>query len=253
MTQQETAKQGALRTAFDKAYGFDFRRHLASPVRQFIITARSPRYARRTGIFLIVVGTILLSLVLSEGLERLARAIVYHNRPAIETRLEPPLDLNARLMPQLDSKTVNLFPLWIEGYTYMGENVVTPLVQCLYNTLEPDIPGEDDRATGCDVAAIAIRTDRALYVSEVGDSIVVASAQYLTPEDTRETLMEYYRYARSVGGIGDYVLGRTQPVAYFYARVRDLNYLTWSYGNWIFTVGASDTDTAEAFVKQFPH
>ena len=139
----------------------------------------------------------------------------------------------------------------LTGYvlTYIYDNLTThPATDCLVSKYS--VTG--DETDRCRLTHDVNFIEAADYNDVDGNSIRVITAEMGSSRQARETLAEIQRYARRVGGMGNYAVGSTRPVGYFYANANGWNLFGWSNGNWVYMFASNSTETIDGIMPFMP-
>ncbi len=139
----------------------------------------------------------------------------------------------------------------LTGYalTYMYDNVAThPATDCLISKYSVG----DDEADRCGLTYDVNFIEVADYNDIDGSSIRLITAEMGSPQQARDTLGEIQRYARQIGSMGNFAVGSTRPVGYFFANADGWNLFSWSNGNWVYLFASNSRDVIDSIMPFMP-
>jgi hypothetical protein len=141
-----------------------------------------------------------------------------------------------------------ILPLTVGNYHLQRKTQPPSLLEtCLLSTASEDIESD------CNITTTAEYAGLNTYRDNKGHLVEVTIAQFATQEDAAQSLLDLFRYSRSIGRIGNYAMLSSRTVGYYYSSTRERFSFSWSNGAWVYSVSSSRFDSMEDMVKKFPY
>lgn len=285
MASHKTKTEGDIfRKSFDAVYvGIDHAQHIDLDEAQHKLSRLAQTNRRILGMSLVITAAAVLLIVLVFLLQSLASTVNWQNRPTFAQRLTSPYGLENTLPPyllnavqvdaefpnhsfqtsniqtypenerpqssQLLSQVVKLqsiMPAQIDNYTLLWNRKQSFLLSnCLLQSAVESRPS-------CWTPHTAEFVEAGNYVDAEGGQVSLTMTKFADADKSLAVYERVYRYARSIGRIGNFSSTDLLNVDYFYSSTRDAISFTWINQNWVFTAASDNIETLDGFMNQFP-
>ncbi len=212
---------------------------------------RQPALLR--GIELISVALMILMVIGFVAVREVKAYIKSHQGTFLEEALVAPYDLEAQIIPASNSAASSLIPNAIGKYTNNNQAISqtapsSPTNQCL---LAIGYPRDAIGAPNCVRNYGTTGTAYGRYVTKDFRTADFVVARFASTAQAEGTMYDLLHHAREYGRVGNFSIGATGSVSYFYSSVRGWFSFTWSHGPWIFSVSGPNLQYVEDLVTHY--
>jgi hypothetical protein len=212
---------------------------------------RQPALAR--GIELITLAALILSVIGFVAVREVKAYIKSHQGTFLAEALVAPYDLETQAVPAPNAAASSLLPSTIGKFRSSNQPISqnfpsSPTHQCL---LAIGYPRDAIGAPNCVRNYGTTGTAYSRYATSNYKTADLVVARFASQIQAEGTMFDLLHHAREFGQVGNFSIGATGSVNYFYSSVRGWFSFTWSRGPWIFSVSGPNLQYVEDLITHY--